>query len=118
MIRVDARDPADEIWLDKLRVKETFMVWEQFRAQLVHDKMVHMATDSGAEPNPVAAGWGALIRQNGKVTWFWGHYDHATNNAMELRAVTEMLTVLPEGMYVWVSTDSAYVKKGITEWMS
>jgi ribonuclease HI len=36
---------------------------------------------------------------------------------MELRAVTEMLSILPEWMHVWVSTDSAYVKMGITEWM-
>jgi hypothetical protein len=35
---------------------------------------------------------------------------------MELRAVVETLTLLPEGMHLWISTDSADVKKGITEW--
>jgi ribonuclease HI len=39
------------------------------------------------------------------------------NNAMELRAVIEALRIIPEGMHVWISTDSAHVKKGITEWM-
>jgi ribonuclease HI len=36
---------------------------------------------------------------------------------MEIRAVVEASRVLAEGMHVWVSTDSAYVKKGITEWL-
>jgi ribonuclease HI len=36
---------------------------------------------------------------------------------MELSVVIEALRSLPEGMHVWVSTDSAYVKRGITEWL-
>jgi ribonuclease HI len=36
---------------------------------------------------------------------------------MEIRAVVEALRVLPEGMHVWVSMDSAHVKKGIAEWL-
>jgi hypothetical protein len=35
---------------------------------------------------------------------------------MELRAVIEALRNLPEDMHVWISADSAYVKRGITEW--
>jgi ribonuclease HI len=34
-----------------------------------------------------------------------------------VHAVVEALQDLPEGMYVWISTDSAYVKKRITEWL-
>jgi hypothetical protein len=41
---------------------------------------------------------------------------------MELRAVIEALRNLPYDMHVWISTDSAYVKRGITElrpnWMA
>jgi hypothetical protein len=37
---------------------------------------------------------------------------------MELRVVTEMLALLPEGIHVWVSSDSASVKKGIAAWMA
>jgi ribonuclease HI len=33
------------------------------------------------------------------------HYDHATNNAMEIRAVVEALRNLPAGMH------------GITQWL-
>jgi ribonuclease HI len=36
---------------------------------------------------------------------------------MELLAVTEALANLPDGMHVWVMTDSAYVKNGITQWV-
>jgi hypothetical protein len=37
-------------------------------------------------PNPGNAGWGAIIRQNGKFAWTFGHCSRATNNAMELLA--------------------------------
>jgi ribonuclease HI len=36
---------------------------------------------------------------------------------MELRAVVEPLHLLPSSIRFWVSTDSSYVKKGITEWI-
>jgi ribonuclease HI len=81
------------------------------------DKVVHVITDRSANPNPGPDGWGAVIRQNGPCTFDFGHYDLARNNTMEIRAVVEASRVLAEGMHVWVSTDSAYVKKGITEWL-
>jgi ribonuclease HI len=62
--------------------------------------MIHVVTDGVARPNPGSAGWGPIIRQNERCTWLFGHYDHATNNAMELRAEIEALPVLPEGMNV------------------
>jgi hypothetical protein len=107
----------EKSWLTKLQEEEPFMFWDQFKAQSETDMMIHVVTIGGARANPGNARWGALIRQNKKCMWFWGHYEHATNNAMELRAVIEALSLLPEGMVVWISTDSAYVKKGITEWM-
>jgi ribonuclease HI len=33
----------------------------------------------------------------------WQHFPRATNNMIELRAVTEALSYLPPGMVVWVS---------------
>jgi ribonuclease HI len=79
--------------------------------------MVHIVTDGGARPNPGSGGWGALMRQSGHYAINWGHWDLTTNNAMELLAVTEALANLPDGMHVWVMTDSAYVKNGITQWV-
>jgi ribonuclease HI len=39
------------------------------------------------------------------------------NNMMELVAVAQAPSHLPEGMVVWVSSDSQYVRKGIFEWI-
>jgi ribonuclease HI len=41
----------------------------------------------------------------------------ATNSAMEILAVTEALANIPNDMHVWIMTDSAYVKNGITQWV-
>jgi ribonuclease HI len=79
--------------------------------------MIHVATDGGTKPNPGSAGWGALIRQNGCCTYNGEHYDHPTNNLMELMAVIEAMRIIPEQMHLWVMTDSAYVKNGITQWL-
>jgi ribonuclease HI len=42
----------------------------------------------------------------------------ASNNAMELLAVAEALRMIADQMHVWIMTDSAYVKNGITQWVS
>jgi ribonuclease HI len=95
--------------------RETLVMWGDIAPMLTRDMYVHVITDGGASPNPGSAGWGAIIRQKGKFAWNFGHCSRATNIAMELRAVFEALRNLPEDMHVWISTDSAYVKRGITE---
>jgi ribonuclease HI len=37
---------------------------------------------------------------------------------MEILAVAEALANIPDGMHVWIMTDSAYVKNGIGQWVS
>jgi ribonuclease HI len=54
-------------------------------------KMIYGVTDGVARPNPGTAGWGVIIRQNKAFTMIWKHFQKATNNTMELRAVTEAL---------------------------
>jgi ribonuclease HI len=61
---------------------------------------------------------GVLMRQSGRYAENWGHWDMASNNAMEILAVTEALANIPDGMHVWIMTDSAYVKNWITQWIS
>jgi hypothetical protein len=80
--------------------RETQLKWGDIASALTHDNYVHVITDGGAGPNSGPAGWGAIIRQNGKFAWNFGHCSHATNNAMELRAVIEALRNLPEAMHV------------------
>jgi ribonuclease HI len=90
---------------------------KQFSDQIDTGKMITMTTDGGANPNPGPAGWGALIRQNGKFLCLWKHYPKSSNNVMELSAVIACLNYLPSGMVIWPSTDSQYVQKGINECM-
>jgi ribonuclease HI len=83
-------------------------LWGDIAATLDLDKFVHVITDGRAKP---------IIRQNCKFAWKVEHCSRATNNAMELRVVIEALRNLPNDMHVWISTDSADVKRGITEWL-
>jgi hypothetical protein len=97
-------------WLALQASREQEVDWLVFRERVERDKMVHVVTDGGARPNPGSGGWGVLMRQSGHYAINWRHWDMTTNNAMELLAVTEALANLPDGMHVWVMTDSAYVK--------
>jgi hypothetical protein len=97
--------------------REEYDLWGDIAATLEMDKLVQVTTDVYANPNPGPAGRGAMKGQNGKFSWNFGHCSRALNNAMELRAVIEALPNLPEGVHVSVSTDSAHVKRGITEWI-
>jgi ribonuclease HI len=45
------------------------------------------------------------------------HYDHSSNNVIEISGVIAALSFLPQGMIVWISTDAQYVQNGITEWI-
>jgi hypothetical protein len=82
---------ASTDWLAVQRSREQFVPWTEFPATLERDKLVQIVSDGGARPNPGSAGWGALIRQSGKCTWNWGHWDHTSNSAMELTAVVEAM---------------------------
>jgi hypothetical protein len=63
-------------------------------------KMIHLVADGGARPNAGAARWRAIIRQGKAFTMLWRHITRATNNSMELRAVTEALKFLAHGMII------------------
>jgi ribonuclease HI len=105
-------------WLAIQASREERVDWDKFAVGLELDKMVHIITDGGALPNPGAAGWGVLMRQSGRYTQNWGHWDMASKNAMEILAVTEALANIPDGTHVWIMTDSACVKNGITQSVS
>jgi ribonuclease HI len=47
----------------------------------------------------------------------FGYQERTTNNRMELQAVIEGLRALREPCIVFISTDSQYVQRGITEWL-
>ena len=75
--------------------------------------------DGAAKGNPGPGGWGAIVvTPDGHVTELGGGAGHTTNNRMELSAGIEALRhVGPTSGPVAVHTDSAYVIRGIREWI-
>ena len=77
-------------------------------------------TDGGCSGNPGPGGWAFVALDNGKVlSYSSGGEAQTTNNKMELTAVINALkTCQTLGVKkVTISTDSQYVKNGITTWI-
>ena len=80
-------------------------------------KHIEIFTDGACRGNPGPGGWGALLRYNGVERELYGGEPDTTNNRMELSAAIEGLRSLKERCTVTLTTDSVYVKSGITEWL-
>lgn len=80
-------------------------------------KTIEIYTDGACKGNPGPGGWGALLRYNGTEKSLCGGEADTTNNRMELMAAIEGLRAVKETCDVILTTDSQYVRKGITEWM-
>jgi len=78
---------------------------------------VEIFTDGACRGNPGPGGWGALMRFEGTEKSIKGAEKETTNNRMELMAAIEGLRALTHQCEVALTTDSQYVKKGITEWI-
>jgi ribonuclease HI len=81
-------------------------------------KNVVITTDGACIGNPGPGGWACILRFGKFVREMYGSEPHTTNNRMELRAAIEGLNALREPCEVVVSTDSEYLKNGVTEWMA
>lgn len=81
-------------------------------------KRIEIFTDGACRGNPGPGGWGALIRHNGVERELFGGDADTTNNRMELMAAIEALKALKESCSATVTTDSVYVKNGITQWIT
>jgi len=80
-------------------------------------KSVEIFTDGACRGNPGPGGWGAILRFKGQEKEIYGASPETTNNQMELQAAIEALSCLKEPCKVTLTTDSEYVRKGITEWI-
>lgn len=78
---------------------------------------VEMFSDGACSGNPGPGGWGVILRHSGKEKELFGGEDPTTNNRMELTAVIRGLEALNRRCDVVVTTDSTYVKDGITAWV-
>lgn len=74
-------------------------------------------TDGACKGNPGPGGWGALLRFGEVERELFGGEPETTNNRMELLAAIEALRALKEPCAVTLTTDSIYVKNGITQWL-
>lgn len=80
--------------------------------------VVEIYTDGACRGNPGPGGWGVLLRYQGKEKTLYGGEADTTNNRMELTAVIRALEALSRTCDIRITTDSQYVMKGVTEWMS
>jgi ribonuclease HI len=74
-------------------------------------------TDGACSGNPGPGGWGARLEGPDGVQELSGGEPDTTNNRMELTAAIEALQALPNGSEVTLTTDSTYVKDGMTSWI-
>ena len=81
-------------------------------------KKVELFTDGACKGNPGPGGWGALLRTGPHEKEMSGGEADTTNNRMELTAAIEALKALSEPCRVSLTTDSKYVKDGITQWLA
>lgn len=79
--------------------------------------VVEIFTDGACRGNPGPGGWGVLLRYEQTEKCLYGSELHTTNNRMELMAAIEGLRSLKQPCKVIVTTDSDYVRRGITEWV-
>ena len=78
---------------------------------------VIIATDGACKGNPGPGGWGAVMRLGTKEKELSGSEAHTTNNRMELMAAIQALAALTKPCHVTLTTDSVYVRDGITKWV-
>jgi ribonuclease HI len=80
-------------------------------------KKVFIFTDGACRGNPGPGGWGALLRYDTQEKTLYGAESMTTNNRMELLGAINALASLKRPCEVELTTDSQYVRKGITEWL-
>lgn len=88
---------------------------EKVASQL--QQTIAIFTDGACAGNPGPGGWGAIIRTANQEQEMSGGEPRTTNNKMELTAAIEALKNLSSPSHVILTTDSQYVRKGITEWI-
>ena len=81
------------------------------------NNIVHIFTDGACKGNPGPGGWGAIMKYGDHVKELNGYSSKTTNNIMEITAVIEALKSLTRPCAIILTTDSIYVKNGITRWI-
>lgn len=80
-------------------------------------KTVAIFTDGSCLGNPGPGGYGAVLKYKQHLKELSGGFSLTTNNRMELMAAIVALESLTEDCDVVLTTDSQYVRLGITQWL-
>ncbi len=80
-------------------------------------EIVEAFTDGACRGNPGPGGWGVLLRYGDHEKELYGGEAETTNNRMELMAAIKALESLNRDCKVRLTTDSQYVRQGITDWI-
>jgi len=81
-------------------------------------QLVEIFADGACSGNPGPGGWGTILRSGGHEKELSGFAPETTNNRMELTAAIAGLAALNRPCRVRLTTDSEYLKKGMTEWVA
>jgi len=79
--------------------------------------VVEIFTDGACSGNPGPGGWGAVLRYKGAEKELSGGDPSTTNNRMEMMAAIAALEALTRPSRVRLTTDSTYLRDGITRWI-
>lgn len=80
-------------------------------------KQVEIFTDGSCLGNPGPGGYGIVLRYKQNEKTLAKGYTLTTNNRMEMMATIVALQTLKEPCNVILTTDSQYVRQGITQWI-
>ncbi|PCI60987.1 MAG: ribonuclease HI [Gammaproteobacteria bacterium] len=81
-------------------------------------KEVEIFTDGSCLGNPGPGGYGAVLKYKDNTKELSQGYQLTTNNRMEMLATIVALQSLKEACQVTLTTDSQYVRQGITQWIT
>lgn len=79
--------------------------------------VVEIFTDGACSGNPGPGGWGGILRYGDKEKEISGFSAVTTNNRMELFAAISSLEALKKRSRVELTSDSSYLRDGITKWI-
>jgi ribonuclease HI len=79
---------------------------------------VEIFCDGACSGNPGVGGWGLILRSGDREKELSGADGNTTNNRMEMTAAIVSLESLKRPCDVALTTDSQYLVKGMTEWLS
>ncbi len=80
-------------------------------------KQVEIFTDGSCLGNPGPGGYGIVLRYKSTEKNLSKGFRLTTNNRMEMMAAVVALKSLKEPCQVILTTDSQYVRQGITQWI-